>query len=359
MAKKTLGYEELHWTCPNCDGINPGPEKTCGNCGAPQPDDVKFEQAVRSELLQDEEAIERARSGPDIHCPYCEARNPGNAQTCSQCGGDLVSGEKRASGEVVGAFKTGPTQNIPCPRCGTENPDTAKTCAQCGGSMQRQKEEQVAPAAPPQTPGKKRPPVVWIIILVVVCSAAAALVYFIFFRSETVSGTVSGVGWERAIEVEGLVPVEYSAWYDQIPAEGELLECQQDVRSIESEPQPNAEEVCGTPYSEDTGSGYAEVVQDCEYHVYDDYCSYSLIEWAAVDTVSLSGNDFTPDWPEPSVGAEERLGVRTETYLVYFDADNDNYTYSTDSFADWQQYEIGSVWSLQVNAIGGVMSVEP
>jgi len=104
MAKKTLGYEELQWTCPNCDGINPGPEKTCGNCGAPQPDDVKFEQAVRSELLQDEEAIARAKAGPDIHCPYCEARNPGNAQNCSQCGGDLVGGEQRTSGEVVGAF---------------------------------------------------------------------------------------------------------------------------------------------------------------------------------------------------------------------------------------------------------------
>ncbi len=225
--------------------------------------------------------------------------------------------------------------------------------------MQEQKETPSSQAIPAQSPEKKRPPVVLIVILAVVCCAAAALVYFIFFRSETVSGTVSGVGWERAIEVEGLVPVEYSAWYDQIPAEAEVLECKQDVRSIEAEPQPNAEEVCGTPYSSDTGSGYAEVVQDCEYHVYDDYCSYSVIEWAAVDTVSLSGNDFTPDWPEPSVGVDERLGVRTETYLVYFDADNDTYTYSTSSFADWQEFELGSQWNLQVNAIGGVMSVEP
>ena len=358
MAKKTLGFEELQWTCPNCGGINPGPENTCSSCGAPQPDDVKFEQAVRSELLQDEDAIARAKAGPDIHCPYCQARNPGNAQTCVQCGGDLVSGEQRASGEVLGAFKTGPAQNVACPHCGAENPDTAKTCTQCGGSMQIQKQAQVA-AAPPQSQGKKQQPVILIVILAVVCCLAAALVYFIFFRSETLSGTVSDVGWERTVEVEGLVPVEYSAWYDQIPSEGEVLECQQNVRSIEDQPQPNAEEVCGTPYSVDTGSGYAEVVQDCEYHVYDDYCSYTVIEWATVDTVSLTGNDFYPNWPEPSVGVDERFGVRTETYLVYFEAGNEDFTYSTSSFDEWQQYEVGSQWNLEVNAIGGVLSVEP
>ena len=359
MAKKTLGFEELQWTCPSCGGINPGPQNTCGSCGAPQPDDVKFEQAARGELLEDEAAIQRAQAGPDIHCPYCQARNPGNAETCVQCGGDLVSGEKRASGEVLGAFKSGPAQNINCPHCGAENPDTARTCSGCGGSLKIEKEAPPKPAAPQKSKAKQRSPVIVIAIVAACCLLAAILVWFIFFRSQDVRASVTGVGWEREVQVEGLVPVEYSDWLDQIPSEGDVLSCQQDVRSIESQPQPNSEEVCGTPYSVDTGSGYAEVVQDCEYHVYDDYCSYTLIEWAVVDTVSLTGKDFNPVWPDPSIGADQRRGADTETYLVFFKSGGDNYTYDTTNLQEWQRYDIGSDWNLEVNTIGGVLSVEP
>ncbi|MFN2236334.1 MAG: zinc-ribbon domain-containing protein [Anaerolineales bacterium] len=359
MAKKTLGYEELQWTCPNCGGINPGPQNTCESCGAPQPDDVKFEQAPRGELLEDQEAIQRAQAGPDIHCPYCGARNPGSAQTCVQCGGDLVEGQKRASGEVLGAFKSGPAQIITCPHCGAQNPDTARTCSGCGGSLKIEKEEPPKPAAPAKSQGKPRASAVVIAIVALVCLLGAALLWFIFFRSQDVRATVTGVGWERQVEVQGLVPVEYSDWLDQIPAEGDILSCQQDVRSVEDQPQPNSEEVCGTPYSVDTGSGYAEVVQDCEYHVYDDYCTYTLIEWALVDTVSLTGNDFNPIWPDPSLGADQQLGAQSETYSVYFDDGGNNYTYDTSDMQEWQQYEIGSHWNLEVNTIGGVLSVEP
>jgi len=214
-----------------------------------------------------------------------------------------------------------------------------------------------APADPAAAQGKKRPPVVLFIIIAVVCCLGAALIYFLFFRAENVQGTVTDVGWERSVQVEGLVPVEYSTWRDQIPAEAEVLDCQEEVRSIEDQPQPNAEEVCGTPYSKDTGSGFAEVVQDCQYHVYDDRCTYSVIEWAVVDTASLSGSDFYPDWPAPSLGTDQRLGAQTEQYLVNFDAGRESYTYDTTDFTDFQQFEIGSQWNLEVNALGGVLSV--
>ena len=130
MARKTIGHVELQWTCPNCGGINPGPVKVCQSCGAPQPEDVKFEQAVRQELITDEEKLAQAEAGADIHCPYCGARNPAGAETCSQCGGDLVEGVQRESGQVVGAFVSGPEKIIKCPRCGAENSDVAKALLQ-------------------------------------------------------------------------------------------------------------------------------------------------------------------------------------------------------------------------------------
>ena len=361
MAKKTLGFAELQWTCPRCNSINPGTQQDCSNCGAPQPDDVKFEQAKGVELSQDEALKKRAQAGADIHCPYCGTRNPGDAEICVACGGDISAGQRRKSGEVLGAYRTGPVENIPCPHCGAENPETAHVCAKCGGSMRVPKEEKPpqAPTAPATTQGAKRPPIALIAGLIVLCCIGAAVIYFLFLRTSDLTGTVSGAGWERSVNIEGLIPVKYQDWRDQIPSDGEILDCKQEVRSIESEPQPNSEEVCGTPYTVDTGSGVGEVVQDCEYHVYDDYCSYSVVEWAVVDTVTTSGNDFFPEWPDPDFTAEQRLGQGTENYMVYFDTKEGDKTYSTTDFETFQQFEIGSKWILQVNALGGVQSVSP
>lgn len=358
MAKKTLGYAELYWVCPNCEGINPGPEKTCSQCGAPQPEDVEFQQAERQELLQSESVKEKAAAGPDIHCPYCGARNPGNATACSQCGGDIDEGTQRQSGRVIGAFKTGSAEQVPCPHCGAENLDTATRCAQCGGSMQIQKAA-APPKAAAETPPKKKFPVVLVIILVVFCCIAAAVLWFLSMRTESTSGIVDRVYWERTIQIEALGPVEYSAWDDQVPTDAEVLDCEMEVRSIESEPAPNSEEVCGTPYNVDTGSGYAEVVQDCEYHVYDEYCAYTVMEWQPVDAATLSGSDFNPEWPEPDISAEERLGEYTETYTIYFDTADGSYPYSVDEFGEFQQFQVGTEWTLEVNTFGGIVSVSP
>jgi ribosomal protein L40E len=364
MAKKTLGYEELQWTCPNCGGINPGPEKVCGQCGAPQPDDVKFEQVKGAELTQDEAVAARVEAGPDIHCPYCEARNPGNAETCSQCGGDLVEGERREHGKVLGAYREEAIGKIPCPHCGAENLENAKTCLQCGGSMATQEDIRQFPDSARDIPRKSEPqktkrlPIGLILILVLVCLAAAVFL-FLSMRTEAVVGTVSSVGWERTIPIEALVPVESRDWRDQIPSEAEILSCKQEVRSVESEPQPNSEEVCGTPYSVDTGSGYAEVVQDCEYRVYDDFCTYSIIEWSEIDIVILTGNDFYPEWPDPVLSDEQRLGEGSETYTIYFDTNKGDYAYKVSDSETFQRFQINTTWDLEINALGSIVSVAP
>ena len=131
MAQESLGYIKLEWTCPNCGSRNPGPQKTCLSCGAAQPENVQFHQAETQNLLKDEAEIENAKSGADIHCPYCGARNVAGAETCSQCGGDLKEGVRRETGQVIGAYSTGPVKQISCPNCGVQNPETALKCAGC------------------------------------------------------------------------------------------------------------------------------------------------------------------------------------------------------------------------------------
>jgi hypothetical protein len=204
----------------------------------------------------------------------------------------------------------------------------------------------------------KRLPIGLILILVLVCLAAAVFL-FLSMRTEAVVGTVSSVGWERTIPIEALVPVESRDWRDQIPSEAEILSCKQEVRSVESEPQPNSEEVCGTPYSVDTGSGYAEVVQDCEYRVYDDFCTYSIIEWSEIDIVILTGNDFYPEWPDPVLSDEQRLGEGSETYTIYFDTNKGDYAYKVSDSETFQRFQINTTWDLEINALGSIVSVAP
>jgi ribosomal protein L40E len=95
MVKKTVGYVELEWVCPNCEARNRGTRKVCTSCGAAQPDDVEFIQAAEEKLITDEAELAKAKAAPDIHCGYCGARNPSTAEKCSQCGGDLAAGAAR------------------------------------------------------------------------------------------------------------------------------------------------------------------------------------------------------------------------------------------------------------------------
>ena len=135
MTRKTVGYVELVWTCPRCSTKNPGPQKFCNGCGGPQPDNVQFEQAAQEKLLTDASAISRAKAGPDIHCPYCSARNPAGVKFCGSCGGNLAEGLARQKGRVVGAFRSGPAPKVKCPACGTENVADAGRCSNCGSPL--------------------------------------------------------------------------------------------------------------------------------------------------------------------------------------------------------------------------------
>jgi len=353
MAKKKLGYVELHWECPNCSTINPGGEKVCRGCAAPQPEDVEFFQASQQQLIQDEERLKKAKAGADIHCAYCGARNPAGAASCSQCKADLSEGTQRKAGQVVGAYKAGAVQQVACPSCGTQNPETASHCSQCGSSLSQKHEPKPAAPAKPAAKSKRGGLAVIGLVLVALCAG----IYFIFLRTDTSTGTVTGLEWERSYVIEGLVPVEYNDWYDEIPADGEVLSCTQEKRGETDQPSENTVEICGTPYSVDTGGGYAEVVQDCIYEIYDDYCTYTLLDWAEVDTVSVSGQDANAYWPDPALAWDERLGEGTESYTIIFSVDGERFSHVTENYDLFQQAKIGSNWNLEINSIGGVQSI--
>src|SRR5512143_3696148 len=149
--RRTLGYSENEWTCPNCNTRNKGSNKFCENCGAPQPENVQFELPSEQKFVSDEEQIKAAQAGADIHCPFCGTRNPATAKTCSQCGGDLTEGKARESGRVMQTPAAQP-KVIKCTNCGTENPSSNSVCSNCGSPLPKVVAAQAASNLTPQQP---------------------------------------------------------------------------------------------------------------------------------------------------------------------------------------------------------------
>lgn len=358
MTKETLGYVRLEWTCPNCGSKNPGPQKTCNSCGAAQPEDVVFEQAVQEKLITDEKEIARAQKGPDVHCAFCGARNPADAERCTQCGADLSEGRARVSGGVVGAHRAEPAKEVLCPSCGAPNPATALECTQCGASMARPEREPrrvTRRAAAPQRSS------CGLVAGILIGGAVLLIALFIFLSSRTKEfvGRVEDVSWARSIAIMALQPVTYEDWRDEVPRDGVIRVCESKVHHVQDNATHNSRKVCGTPYTVDTGSGYGEVVQDCQFEVYEDWCKYTTEEWQQIDVLTLEGVGFNPRWPTPQLRSGQRAGEQEETYECVFDVDGKSYTYRTDEFEEFSRCEIGSRWSLKVNTFNSVVAIEP
>ena len=352
MQRKSKGVVQLEWVCPNCDGRNPGPVKTCENCGAAQPENVQFQRAAEEKLITDEKVVAAAKAGADIHCGFCGTRNPATATTCSQCGADLKEGKSRQAGQVMKAAPALP-KVIACSNCGTENPGTAKTCSNCGAPI---KVNVPAPAPVPAAaqartvPGAqpKAKPFNWLIAggigaFLLVCCIALFVMFVLPSRS--VEGTVSNVYWKTSVPVQEVRAVDYSNERGSPPSDAYNVSCRTE-----------SEEICEDK-TVDQGNGYAEVVTECRT-VSEQYCSYTVDEWTTIQTYDLDGNDLFPVYSDPTLASDQRVGSSSTELMVYFDTSSGQETYSPKSVDEFQQFQLGSVWTLRMNAVGGILSVE-
>lgn len=357
MPQEELGYVELEWTCKNCGTRNPGSRKTCISCGAAIGTQGKFELPVQQALIQDAEKIKQAQVGPDIACPYCGTLNPATATSCKQCGGDLKGAQARVKGGTLGAFTDAPQPEVKCQNCGTLNPANALKCKNCGASLKR---PETKPAPGPQTSarGGLNPLLIGgiIVALLVVCGLGA---YFMFGRTSDVTGSVAGVNWQRTIAVMAQMPVRDADWQDKIPTGATVLSCELKPRRFSQVEEPNSQKVCGTPYVVDQGNGVGKVVQDCQYRVSDQYCSYTRLQWTVINTVASKGTDIQPNWPLYSLNTGEREGNRAEEYHVTFDAGGKKYTYTPRNETDFARFTPGSRWLLKINGVGAIIDATP
>jgi len=353
--RRTLGYVQNEWVCPNCNTRNKGGEKTCENCGAPQPENVQFELPSEQKFVADEKQKQAAQSGADIHCGFCGTRNPATAETCSQCGGDLKEGKARAAGRVMQKPAAQP-KIVKCDNCGIENPSSNSVCSNCGSPLPKiaqaavsmpQAKSGLSPAAPLTAKKSSRAP--WLIAgavlicLAVICVGAIAL----FFPTSSVQATVTDVYWQTSVPVQEIRSVNYSNERGSPPSDSYNVSCYDD-----------SQEVC-EQRTIDKGNGYSEVVEECHTET-ETYCSYTVDQWTTIQTYALEGNNLRPVYDNPGLASDQRVGNTSETLTVYFlTEDGGQETYTPDSITEFQQFTLGSTWTLNMNIAGGVVSVEP
>jgi hypothetical protein len=360
MARETIGYVRLEWTCPNCSTRNPGPQKFCSGCGSPQPENVAFVAPERQELVTDAAELKKADAGADIQCTFCGGRNPAGTATCTQCGADLKEGKQRVSGQVVGAFKTGPVQQVACPACGAMNPDTYHNCGQFGAVLAGPKSAVPAVEAAGAAPAQKS----WLIPGLVAAGIVMLLcIFFVIvplFKTEGMSGVVQNASWERAIVLMQFGPVKKDGWKDEIPQGAELGSCEQRYHHTQDTPDSNAKKVCGTPFVVDKGTGFGQVQQDCQYEVSKDYCNYTVEDWSQVNVLKVQGSSSQPPaWPNAQLQSNQRLGDRSEKYRIIFSTDKGTKEFDTQDAQLFAQAQPGTQWTLTVNGFGSVEKIEP
>jgi len=353
MPRESLGFVRMVWYCPNCQSKNPGNFRFCRGCGAAQPPEVEFKKDDQDVLITDVSEIEQAKLGADVHCGYCGARNLAGAKACAACGADLATGIPRASGAVAGALQTGPVAMLSSPACGTPKPANALVCAKCGTSLKSSPVETKPPIALPGSLPKWLP--FAFIGLVLLCIVLA----IILTRTSDQIGKVAAVAWQRSVPVLEERAVEHQDWKDEIPQNAAIGTCEERKAGISDQPTDRSVKVCGTPYTVDKGNGYSEVIQDCQYEVYEDYCSYTIQEWTAVDTITASGTDLNPYWPQINLGSGQQAGDGSEQYKITFSTEQGDLNYTTPDASLFSAAKIGSRWSLKISSLGEILTIEP
>lgn len=353
-----MAIREGAWDCPSCGRKgNRGPDKHCGGCGAPRGPEVKFYLPDDSPEVVEAAALKRAQAGPDWICPYCEADNPAENAFCSGCGA--------------------PKDGAPVREVAVHRTD--------------------APPLPPPQPLQAQPPAgkKWTGPVMKGCGLGClglvgllALIMFLGRPKDAVL-TVTGLRWERAIEVEQANTVTKQAWEGELPAGARVLSSSREIhhhdrvqtgtrtatRTVDERVQTGTESV--KVGSRDLGNGYFEDVYEDrpvyetrsseetyeepvyrEDPVYRKRFRYEIEEWGPVRTAKAAGEEPTPEWPDPEIADREREGERTEVYEVLFaDEDGKSWIYKAPNEAEWRIYEVGRAYKATVQG-EKVVSVE-
>jgi hypothetical protein len=284
---------EMLWDCRYCGqkkllGLT---HRFCPGCGAPQ------DPAARYFPSDAEKVPVRAPRfvGADVTCPACRTPSSRAAQNCGHCGSPLAQG-------AAVATKGAQVQSAP------------------GAAWQPQA---AFGASPPPKPAMATTTKVLLGLAGAALLAIVALVVIAATWKKSSTYAVLGHTWERNVSVETFGPVKKSDWCDALPSGARTLRRTSAQRG--SEKIPDGQEC--RKIRKDQGDGTFKEVTDCkpkfkERPVMADKCDYEVDQWSPSRTLTASGADLDPRWPDTSglragtCQGCERPGSRSERYTL-------------------------------------------
>ena len=205
----------------------------------------------------------------------------------------------------------------------------------------------ITPAAPLTGKPKNNKRNLLIIGGVLACLAVLCVGFVLLFALPTssVQGTVTDILWQTNVPVQEVQAVNYSNEQGSAPSGAYDVSCHDESK-----------DVCEQK-TIDKGNGYSEVVEDCHTET-TQYCSYTVDEWQTIQTYTLEGSDLQPVYDDPSLASGQRLGEKTEELKVTFSTDKGEKTYTPGTVSEFQQFAIGTTWTLKMNLAGGILDVK-
>lgn len=345
----SAGTYQMLWDCRFC-----GTEKLlgldhrhCPNCGAAQDPAWRYFPSEADMIAVKDHRF----AGADRICPACSQPNSAAATFCAACGAELATGQVapvQTARELGTAGAASDTQR-----------DVVLDSFQA--EMTRIKGEE---KAQPVFMGLTRTHLIIGGVLLALLVACGAIYYAVTYRKAG-TGTVQSATWERVIEIQQFVPVEDSAWDDQVPGGAYNVSCrerQRDTRRVES----GSHEEC-TDVDQGDGSFRRECRTVIEYRdepVYDDFCDYTVNVWQTSRSARAAGDEpaTAPAWPLFTLGAAsgssglgaEREGQRREVYEVVIEVEGKPHTCEVPDLATWQQFSAGRAVSVELSLTGSV-----
>lgn len=341
-------------------------------------------------------------------------RHEDGSQTCNNCGNPLEESDVRTgkhTNEVITdehELARSRGQLYTCPACQTQRSvlDMDKPCPNCGYF-----EEPKAQPEPVETYSIRSPRVtsvsaptlsfpdlsqmwVWLIAgaigLVIILAIAGA------FITHDVPMTITHFAWQRNIPVEQsyLQPGE-----GKNPPPGATITKKQEVFDhndyaivdythstdyVDSTPEvigTTVPEICSGPTQEANGDVTYDMCSDDIYAptvkvaitsqptpVYSDptpvnvmYYWWTTVEWKWVRDYPSNGTDNkNVFWATPQIGTNEREGIRTESYTVYYmlaGSDDAEHQYQTNNYNEFVSFYSSGGYTAKVNWYGKVMKI--
>lgn len=334
-------------------------------------------------------------SGLKKKCPTCDSPKEDRHNEIYYT--DKKKGKKLSNEEMNQAgISAEHNSDHDCRYCGATLKPTTETCPICGGKVEDAVEvsdDLAATAGKQKSATTKKSGVVPLLIIggVVVLAAVCGLVSMIL-RDKTQKTTVESVSWRRTVSEEAYEYVEKEGW--ELPDDADLIDEERKQKGTEQvisgykdeekcttkKVQDGYEEVCavedityddGTTDSVETCTNepvYKDV-ETCktekvpvykDQKVYATWYTYDIWDWVEVDSETVTGNDYEPEWPVIDIANDNRKGGEVEEYTIVFeDADGNKYEYTTDSFSEFEEYTEGSSWEIEIDKDSGEVEEKP